>query len=57
MLVPGLNPVVRGSVQLAFLGLLGEFVMSINTCVMNCPLAVEEKRIIFRQIIDYGAVE
>ena len=57
MLVPGLNPVVRGSVQLAFIGLLGEFAMSINTCVMNCPLAVEEKRIIFRQIIDYGAVE
>lgn len=48
---------VGGAVQLAFIGLLGEFVMSINTRVMNCPLVVEEKRIIFRQIIDYGAVE
>lgn len=57
MLVQGLNPMVGGVVQLAFIGLLGEFVMSINTRVMNCPLVVEEKRIIFRQIIDYGAVE
>ena len=36
-----------GSVQLAFIGLLGEYVMSINTRVMNRPLVVEEKRINF----------
>ena len=36
-----------GSVQLVFIGLLGEYVMSINTRVMNRPLVVEEKRINF----------
>ena len=36
-----------GSVQLIFIGLLGEYVMSINTRVMNRPLVVEEKRINF----------
>ena len=36
-----------GSVQLIFIGLLGEYVMSINTRVMNRPLVVEEKRVNF----------
>ena len=36
-----------GSVQLIFIGLLGEYVMSINSRVMNRPLVVEEKRINF----------
>lgn len=36
-----------GGTQLAFLGFLGEYVMSINTRVMNRPLVVEEKRINF----------
>ena len=36
-----------GSIQLIFIGLLGEYVMSINTRVMNRPLVVEEKRINF----------
>lgn len=36
-----------GSVQLIFLGLLGEYVMSINTRVMHRPLVVEERRINF----------
>lgn len=36
-----------GGVQLAFLGFLGEYVMSINTRVMNRPLVVEEERLNF----------
>jgi glycosyltransferase involved in cell wall biosynthesis len=36
-----------GGIQLAFLGFLGEYVMSINTRIMNRPLVVEEKRINF----------
>lgn len=36
-----------GSIQLIFIGLVGEYVMSINTRVMNRPLVVEEKRINF----------
>lgn len=36
-----------GAVQLIFLGLLGEYVMSINTRVMHRPLVVEEKRLNF----------
>ena len=36
-----------GGVQLAFLGFLGEYVMAINTRVMNRPLVVEEERINF----------
>ena len=38
-----------GGVQLAFLGLLAEYVMSMNTRIMNRPLVVEEKRINFDQ--------
>ena len=38
-----------GGVQLAFLGFLGEYVMSINTRVMNRPLVVEEERINFAE--------
>ena len=34
-----------GSIQLIFMGLLGEYVMSINTRMMNRPLVIEEKRI------------
>ena len=36
-----------GSVQLFFIGLLGEYVLNINTRVMNRPLVVEERRINF----------
>lgn len=36
-----------GSVQLFFIGLLGEYVLNINTKVMKRPLVVEEKRINF----------
>ena len=36
-----------GSVQIFFIGLLGEYIMSINTRVMHRPLVVEEERINF----------
>lgn len=36
-----------GSIQLFFIGLLGEYIMSINTRVMKRPLVVEEKRLNF----------
>lgn len=36
-----------GSIQLIFLGLLGEYIMKINIRVMHRPLVVEEKRINF----------
>jgi hypothetical protein len=36
-----------GSVQLFFIGLLGEYIMSINVRVMKRPLVIEEKRINF----------
>jgi glycosyltransferase involved in cell wall biosynthesis len=36
-----------GSVQLFFIGLLGEYIMSINVRVMKRPLVIEERRINF----------
>lgn len=36
-----------GSVQLFFTGLIGEYIISINTRVMNRPLVIEEKRLNF----------
>ena len=36
-----------GSVQLLFIGLLGEYVLNINARVMKRPLVVEEKRLNF----------
>ena len=36
-----------GSIQLLFIGLLGEYIMNINTRVMHRPLVVEEERINF----------
>lgn len=36
-----------GGVQLAFLGLLGEYILNINTRVIKRPVVVEEKRINF----------
>ena len=38
-----------GSVQLFFIGLLGEYVLNINTRVIKRPLVVEEKRINFEE--------
>lgn len=40
-----------GSMQLLFIGLLGEYVMNINTRVMHRPLVVEEERINFQKNI------
>jgi len=38
---------VLGSLQLFFIGLVGEYIMNINTRIMKRPLVVEEKRINF----------
>ncbi len=38
---------VIGSLQLFFIGLIGEYILNINTRVINRPLVVEEKRINF----------
>lgn len=48
----GMAPVVigiyfLGSLQLLFLGVLGEYILNINTRVLNRPLVTEEKRINF----------
>ncbi|MGN1416341.1 MAG: glycosyltransferase family 2 protein [Oscillospiraceae bacterium] len=36
-----------GGVQLIFIGILGEYILSINTRVMNRPLVIEEQRLNF----------
>ena len=36
-----------GGVQLAFLGFIGEYILSMNARIMNRPLVVEELRINF----------
>ncbi len=36
-----------GAVQLAFMGFMGEYILNINTRVINRPVVVEEKRINF----------
>ncbi len=41
---------VLGSVQLFFIGLVGEYIMSMNLRIMNRPLVVEEERINFDMI-------
>jgi len=38
---------IFGSIQLFFVGILGEYVMNINTRIMGRPLVIEEKRINF----------
>lgn len=48
----GLAPILigmffLGAVQLMFIGVMGEYIMSINSRVMNRPLVVEERRINF----------
>ena len=52
----GMAPVLIGlfffsSVQLFFIGLLGEYIASINTRVMKRPLVVEKERVNFESII------
>lgn len=38
-----------GGVQLFFIGLIGEYILNINTRVINRPIVVEEKRINFEE--------
>lgn len=50
--VAGIAPIAigmffLGGVQLFFLGLLGEYILSMNKRIMNRPLAIEEERINF----------
>ena len=50
--VAGTAPIVvgmffLGAVQLIFLGIIGEYILSINQRVMNRPLVVEQERINF----------
>lgn len=45
---------VFGSVQLFFIGFLGEYIMSINTRVMHRPLVIEEERINFPADSDHA---
>lgn len=40
---------VIGSLQLFFIGLLGEYIMNINTRVINRPMVVEEERLNFEE--------
>lgn len=52
---PGMAPLLLGvffigSVQIFFTGILGEYIISINTRVMRRPLVVEEKRINFSRV-------
>ena len=41
-----------GGVQLLFIGLLGEYIMSMNARLMNRPLVVEEERLNFEASSD-----
>ena len=48
----GIAPIIIGifligSLQMFFIGLLGEYVMNINIRIMNRPLVIEEERIGF----------
>ena len=38
-----------GSLQLFFIGFLGEYIMSMNNRIMNRPLVIEEERINFEE--------
>lgn len=40
---------IFGSLQLFFIGLLGEYIMNINIRIMNRPLVIEEERINFSE--------
>jgi glycosyltransferase involved in cell wall biosynthesis len=43
----GVGVFILGSMQLFFIGLLGEYILNINIRVMNRPLVIEERRINF----------
>lgn len=46
-----------GSIQLFFIGLLGEYIMSINLRIMNRPLVIEEQRINFSDEDDKSSIK
>lgn len=46
-----------GGVQLAFMGFMGEYIMSMNTRIMNRPLVVEERRLNFSETEEKAAKE
>lgn len=43
----GVGVFFLGSIQLLFIGLVGEYILSINTRMLNRPLVIEEERINF----------
>ncbi|MDR2400601.1 MAG: hypothetical protein LBD73_02990, partial [Deferribacteraceae bacterium] len=43
----GVGVFFLGSVQLFFIGLLGEYILNINIRIMNRALVIEERRINF----------
>ena len=45
-----------GSVQLFFIGMIGEYVLTINHRVMKRPLVVEEERINFEELSENNEV-
>ena len=52
--IAGMAPLTIGvfllnAVELFFIGLLGEYVININTRVLHRPLVVEEKRLNFEE--------
>ena len=40
---------VLGSIQLFFIGLIGEYILNMNTRIINRPIVVEEKRLNFEE--------
>lgn len=55
MFAAGMAPIMigmffLGSVQLFFLGFIGEYIISMNQRIMNRPLVVEEERINFEKV-------
>ena len=56
--IAGMAPVaigmfLLGSVQLIFIGMLGEYIISINQRVMKRPLVVEDERINFKKNLEH----
>ncbi|MBR1865984.1 MAG: glycosyltransferase family 2 protein [Lachnospiraceae bacterium] len=52
--IPGMAPVtigmfLLGAIQLVFIGIMGEYIISINRRVMKRPLVIEEERINFEK--------
>jgi hypothetical protein len=41
-----------GAIQLVFIGLMGEYILSMNKRLMNRPLVIEEERVNFEETED-----